>query len=268
MVSVVAYVRTVMRRSPSRERRGGQDGGERNRYVRLTGAAKSVNRALETKNRALTGIKGYITNPTDPEAEQVIGAYSRLLRVEKSFRVSKSDLAARPIFHYMRVDRTPPDHRVRSPGRVPLDGEHHRLEHQAVRQDHPPLPHYPDPRRRPHHHRRSPRARRTADRPGRHLQHALNEPSRVTREFYAVSLHHSARMSAVALHHVRARAIFPCPLAAQRTLGQHGHGDVAADRCSGRSKDAPVPPYSTGSTSARPPDETRSRSWQSTCARP
>jgi hypothetical protein len=35
---------------------------KRNRYVRLTGAAKSVNWTLETKNRALAGIKGYITN--------------------------------------------------------------------------------------------------------------------------------------------------------------------------------------------------------------
>lgn len=75
---------------------------KRNRYVRLSGATKSVNRALETKNRALAGIKGYITNLPDPEPEQVIGAYSRLLQVEKSFRMSKSDLAARPIYHHTR----------------------------------------------------------------------------------------------------------------------------------------------------------------------
>lgn len=75
---------------------------KRNRYVRLTGATKSVNRTLETNNRALAGIKGYITNLPNPEPEQVIGAYSRLLQVEKSFRMSKSDLAARPIFHHTR----------------------------------------------------------------------------------------------------------------------------------------------------------------------
>jgi hypothetical protein len=75
---------------------------KRNRYVRLTGAAKSVNRTLEAKNRALAGIKGYITNLPNPEPEHVIGAYSRLLQVEKSFRMSKSDLAARPIFHHTR----------------------------------------------------------------------------------------------------------------------------------------------------------------------
>jgi hypothetical protein len=69
---------------------------KRNRYVRLTGATKSVNRALEANNRALAGVKGYLTNLPNPDPEQVIGAYSRLLQVEKSFRMSKSDLAARP----------------------------------------------------------------------------------------------------------------------------------------------------------------------------
>lgn len=75
---------------------------KRNRYVRLTGATKTVNRALEAKNRALAGIKGYVTNLPNPDPDQVIGAYGRLLQVEKSFRMSKSDLAARPIYHHTR----------------------------------------------------------------------------------------------------------------------------------------------------------------------
>jgi hypothetical protein len=75
---------------------------KRNRYVRLAGATKTVNRALEAKNRALAGIKGYITNLENPDPAHVIGAYSRLLQIEKSFRMSKSDLAARPIFHHTR----------------------------------------------------------------------------------------------------------------------------------------------------------------------
>ena len=75
---------------------------KRNRYVRLSGATKSVNRALEAKNRALAGIKGYVTNLENPDPDYVIGAYSRLLQVEKSFRMSKTDLAARPIYHHTR----------------------------------------------------------------------------------------------------------------------------------------------------------------------
>jgi hypothetical protein len=36
-------------------------------------------------------------------SDVVIGAYSRLLHVEKSFRMSKkTDLAARPIYHHTR----------------------------------------------------------------------------------------------------------------------------------------------------------------------
>ncbi|WP_196247675.1 IS1634 family transposase [Salinispora tropica] len=80
----------------------GKTSVKRNRYVRLTGASKSVNRTLETKNRALAGIKGYVTNLPNPDPAQVIGAYSRLLQVEKSFRMSKTDLAARPIYHHTR----------------------------------------------------------------------------------------------------------------------------------------------------------------------
>jgi len=75
---------------------------KRNRFVTLTGADKSVNRELEAKARALAGIKGYITNIADPTPELVIGAYHQLWRIEKSFRMSKHDLRARPIYHHKR----------------------------------------------------------------------------------------------------------------------------------------------------------------------
>lgn len=72
---------------------------KRNRFVKLTDATKTVNRELEAKARALAGIKGYVTNIADPTPEFVIGAYHQLFQIEKSFRMAKSDLAARPIFH-------------------------------------------------------------------------------------------------------------------------------------------------------------------------
>jgi transposase len=75
---------------------------KRNRYIKLTGATKSVNRALETKTRALAGLKGYTTNLTSARAEFVIDAYHQLGRIEKSFRMSKHDLQARPIYHHKR----------------------------------------------------------------------------------------------------------------------------------------------------------------------
>ena len=81
---------------------------KRNRFVQLSGGERRVNRTLEAKARALAGIKGYVTNlqacpdgtPVTPEF--VIGAYHRLFEIEKSFRMSKHDLQARPIFHHKR----------------------------------------------------------------------------------------------------------------------------------------------------------------------
>ena len=75
---------------------------KRNRFIRLQGGSKSVNRDLEAKARALAGIKGYVTNLPDPTPEFVIGAYHRLYEIERSFRMSKHDLQARPIFHHKR----------------------------------------------------------------------------------------------------------------------------------------------------------------------
>lgn len=75
---------------------------KRNRFVKLTGAEKSLNQALEAKARGLAGIKGYVTNLVDWPPEQVIGAYHQLYQVEKSFRMSKSDLQARPIYARQR----------------------------------------------------------------------------------------------------------------------------------------------------------------------
>jgi hypothetical protein len=75
---------------------------KRNRFIKLTGAEKSINRDLEAKARALAGIKGYTTNLTDETPEFVIGAYHQLWRIEKSFRMSKHDLQARPIYHHKR----------------------------------------------------------------------------------------------------------------------------------------------------------------------
>ncbi len=75
---------------------------KRNRFITLTGAEKSVNRALEAKARTLAGIKGYTTNIAAPTPEFVIGAYHQLWRIEKSFRMSKHDLRARPIYPHKR----------------------------------------------------------------------------------------------------------------------------------------------------------------------
>jgi transposase len=65
-------------------------------------ATKSVNRELEAKTRALAGWKGYTTNLVGQPAEFVIDAYHQLWRIERSFRMSKHDLQARPIYRHTR----------------------------------------------------------------------------------------------------------------------------------------------------------------------
>ena len=75
---------------------------KRNRFITISGATKSVNRSLEAKARALAGIKGYVTNIEQPTPEFVIAAYHQLWHIEKSFRMSKHDLQARPIYHHKR----------------------------------------------------------------------------------------------------------------------------------------------------------------------
>src|SRR5690606_8962735 len=75
---------------------------KRNRFIKLTGATKTVNRTLEAKARALAGLKGYVTN-LDTTAEFVIDAYHRLFQIEKPFRMPKHDLQARPIYHHKRA---------------------------------------------------------------------------------------------------------------------------------------------------------------------
>jgi hypothetical protein len=81
---------------------------KRNRFVRLAGGTRTVNRELEEKARSLAGLKGYVTNlracpdGTPVTAEFVIGAYHQLFQIEKSFRMAKSDLQARPVYHRKR----------------------------------------------------------------------------------------------------------------------------------------------------------------------
>jgi Transposase DDE domain len=81
---------------------------KRNRFIALDGHTHTVNRELEAKARALAGIKGYITSlaacpdGTAITPDFVIAAYHRLSGIEKSFRMSKHDLQARPIYHRTR----------------------------------------------------------------------------------------------------------------------------------------------------------------------
>jgi len=74
---------------------------KRNRFLKITDDKREINLELIRQARCRAGVKGYVTD-LDIPAQQVIDAYHQLFQVEKSFRMSKSDLKARPIFHHKR----------------------------------------------------------------------------------------------------------------------------------------------------------------------
>ena len=74
------------------------------RFVKTTGQESSLDQASLDRAERLVGLKGYVTNITAavmPPAE-VLANYHDLWHVEQSFRMSKSDLAARPIYHHLK----------------------------------------------------------------------------------------------------------------------------------------------------------------------
>ncbi|GAB93755.1 putative transposase [Gordonia rhizosphera NBRC 16068] len=147
---------------------------KRNRFVSLKGADKSVNRELEAKARMLAGLKVYATNISSPTAEFVIGTYHNLWKIEQGFRMSKHDLAARPIYH--RTRESIEAHLTIVFAALGRHADHRGplgLVDQKVRHHRPPLPHHHHRGRRPHHHRRRPATRRPARSPDRDQRAAL-----------------------------------------------------------------------------------------------
>lgn len=74
------------------------------RFVKTAGGDKILDAASLERARRLVGLKGYVTNiPANVmPAGEVISSYHDLWQVEASFRMSKTDLRARPIFHRQR----------------------------------------------------------------------------------------------------------------------------------------------------------------------
>ncbi|TQJ15717.1 DDE family transposase [Yimella lutea] len=82
----------------------GERAPHKTRFVKTDNGARSLDEASLARARRLVGLKGYVTNiPVDlATASEVIGNYHDLWRVEQSFRMSKTDLRARPMFHHTR----------------------------------------------------------------------------------------------------------------------------------------------------------------------
>ncbi|MGL5930244.1 MAG: IS1634 family transposase [Dermatophilaceae bacterium] len=74
------------------------------RFVTVANGTVSLDQASLARARRLVGLKGYVTNipATLMPAAEIIASYHELWHVEASFRMSKTDLRARPMFHHTR----------------------------------------------------------------------------------------------------------------------------------------------------------------------
>lgn len=72
------------------------------KFTQSKGEEILLNDALIEKAKKLLGIKGYYTNLEESTADNttIMNHYHELYRIEQAFRISKSDLQTRPIFHY------------------------------------------------------------------------------------------------------------------------------------------------------------------------
>jgi hypothetical protein len=72
------------------------------KFTTTQGQKVELNKKLIEKTQRLLGIKGYYTNLKESEVsdQTIIERYHELYKIEQAFRMSKSDLETRPIFHY------------------------------------------------------------------------------------------------------------------------------------------------------------------------
>ena len=75
---------------------------KKDRFVKLTGTRRGIDQALVDRARQVAGLKGYVTNipAIRLNGGDIMAAYHELFQVERSFRIAKTDLRARPMFHH------------------------------------------------------------------------------------------------------------------------------------------------------------------------
>jgi hypothetical protein len=74
------------------------------RFLKITDITTELDQVTIDRARQLAGLKGYVTNlpASAMDGAAVIAAYHDLWKVEQSFRMTKTDLRARPVFHHQR----------------------------------------------------------------------------------------------------------------------------------------------------------------------
>jgi transposase len=73
-----------------------------NKYLKLTGEIHiEIDYEKFNADKKWDGLKGYISN-TRLNKEMVIDHYKQLWNIEQTFRISKTDLRIRPVYHYLK----------------------------------------------------------------------------------------------------------------------------------------------------------------------
>lgn len=71
-----------------------------NKFLQMTGDVQlNINQDKIKEDEKWDGLKGYITNSTLSK-EEILDNYKQLWQIEKAFRIAKTDLKIRPIFHF------------------------------------------------------------------------------------------------------------------------------------------------------------------------
>lgn len=73
-----------------------------NKFLQLEGEINiTLNESKVKEDKQWEGLKGYLTN-TSLTKEEIIDNYKHLWKIEKAFRVSKTDLKIRPVYHHLQ----------------------------------------------------------------------------------------------------------------------------------------------------------------------
>ena len=82
----------------------GERAAKATRFVKVSAGTRTLDEASLARAQSLVGLKGYVTNIAADvmPAGEAIAKYHDLWHVERSFRMSKTDLRARPMFHRTR----------------------------------------------------------------------------------------------------------------------------------------------------------------------
>jgi transposase len=73
-----------------------------NKFLKLSGDVQiTIDEKKLTYDQRWDGLKGYITN-TNLTSDEIIHNYNQLWKIEKAFRISKTDLKIRPIYHRLK----------------------------------------------------------------------------------------------------------------------------------------------------------------------